>query len=47
MLSETTFLGVVALLFGFGIAVAISGALPDVIRTLADLGGAARGALVH
>jgi hypothetical protein len=36
---STTLLGVLALLFGFGIAVVMSGALPDV---LADLGEAAR-----
>jgi hypothetical protein len=53
MLSETmrppigiffaTLLGVLALLFGFGIAAVISGGLPDI---LADLGEAAR-ALFH
>ncbi len=35
----TMLLGIVALLFGFGIAAVISGALPDI---LADLGEAAR-----
>lgn len=35
-------LGVVALLFGLAIGVTISGGLPDSIRTLADLGEAAR-----
>jgi hypothetical protein len=39
--------GVVALLLGFGIGVMISGGLPDIIRTLADLGAAARGAVAH
>ena len=39
----TTLLGVFALLFGFGIVVVISGALPDI---LADLDEAAR-ALFH
>jgi hypothetical protein len=35
-------LGVVAMLFGLAIGVTISGRLPDIIRTLSDLGGAAR-----
>ena len=39
-------LGVVAMLFGLAIGVTISGGLPDIIRTLADLGGAA-GELAH
>ena len=39
----TMLLGIVALLFGFGIAAVISGTLPDI---LADLGEAAR-ALFH
>ncbi len=39
----TMLLGIVALLFGFGIATVISGTLPDM---LADFGEAAR-ALVH